>query len=81
MWVFDHEWELGSGYQWWLPDGDPGEFSAIGVYNQFVYVHPASGVVIVKLSANQQYGTTSDEETNRYIENLALLRAIARSVS
>ncbi len=30
---------FGYGYQWWLTDGDDGEFSAIGVYNQFIYVN------------------------------------------
>lgn len=80
VWVSGHEFELGYGYQWWLPDADPGEFSAIGVYNQLVYVHPESGAVIVKLSANQAYGTTTEEATNRDIENVAFLRAIARSI-
>ena len=32
----DHTLPLGYGFQWWLPDGPDGEFSAIGVYNQFV---------------------------------------------
>lgn len=81
VWVSDHEFELGYGYQWWLPDVDPGEFSAIGVYNQLVYVHPQSGSVIVKLSANRTYGTTTDEATNRDAENVALLRGIARSLT
>lgn len=80
VWVSDHQFELGYGYQWWLPDGDPGEFSAIGVYNQLIYVHPESGAVIVKLSANRTYGTTTLEETNRDAENVACLRAIARSI-
>lgn len=74
----DHTLPLGYGYQWWLPDGDHGEFSAIGVYNQFIYVDPARDVVIVKLSANRAYGTTPDESTNRDIENIAFLRAVAR---
>lgn len=81
VWVADHEFELGYGYQWWIPDGDPGEFSAIGVYNQLVYVHPESRSVIVKLSANRTYGTTTDEETNRDAENVAMLRGIARSLA
>jgi CubicO group peptidase (beta-lactamase class C family) len=80
VWVSGHAFELGYGYQWWLPDGDPGEFSAIGVYNQLVYVHPSSGAVVVKLSANQAYGTSAEEATNRDIENVAFLRAIARSL-
>ena len=77
----DHEWEVGYGYQWWLPEVDPGEFSAIGIYNQFVYVHPQARTVIVKLSANRAYGTSSEERTNREMENLAVLRAIARHIA
>ncbi|OPG72115.1 serine hydrolase [Pseudomonas ogarae] len=73
----DHKLPLGYGYQWWIPDGASGEFSAIGIYNQFVYVDPSRGVVIVKLSSNRAYGTTMTEETNREIENIAFLRAIA----
>ena len=75
----DHSFDVGYGYQWWLPDGDRGEFSAIGIYNQFVFVDPSRGVTIVKLSANPDYGTTMEESTNRELENIALLRAIAAS--
>ena len=75
----DHPLDLGYGYQWWLPGGDHGEFSAIGIYNQLVYVDPSRGVTIVKLSANPAYGTTMDERTNREMENIAFLRAIAAS--
>ncbi len=75
----DHPLDLGYGYQWWLPNGDRGEFSAIGIYNQLVYVDPSRGVTIVKLSANPAYGTSMDEHTNREMENIAFLRAIAAS--
>jgi CubicO group peptidase (beta-lactamase class C family) len=78
--VGDHAFPLGYGYQWWLPDGNRGEFSAIGVYNQYVYVDPSRGVVIVKLSANPAYGTSKGEETNKDIENIEVLRAIARQL-
>ena len=81
VWVSDHQWDLGYGFQWWLPQVDPGEFSAIGIYNQLVYVHPPTGSVIVKLSANRTYGLSTDETTNRDLENVAFLRAIARSLS
>lgn len=73
----DHPLDLGYGYQWWLPNGDRGEFSAIGIYNQLIYVDPSRGVTILKLSANPAYGTTMDESTNREMENIALLRAIS----
>ena len=68
----------GYGYQWWLPPGDRGEFEAVGVYNQFVYVDPTAGVTIVKLSANRTYGMTEDEPENREEETTAFLRAVAR---
>ncbi|QOT82052.1 serine hydrolase domain-containing protein [Cupriavidus basilensis] len=74
----DHTLPLGYGYQWWIPDGNRNEFSAIGIYNQFVYVDPSRGVVIVKLSSNHAYGTTMTEETNREIETIECLRAISQ---
>jgi CubicO group peptidase (beta-lactamase class C family) len=69
----------GYGYQWWLPADSHGDYTAIGIYNQFVYVAPSEGVVAVKLSANRTYGTTMTEETNRGGECQALLGAIARA--
>ncbi|MEE1808284.1 hypothetical protein [Streptomyces sp. BE133] len=68
----------GYHYQWWLPAGDRGEFSAVGVYNQFVYVDPVSRTTIVKFSAGRRYGTSSDEATSGEEETIAFLRAIAR---
>jgi CubicO group peptidase (beta-lactamase class C family) len=68
---------FGYGYQWWVPEGNEGEYSAIGVYNQFVYVNPTKRVVIVKLSANRRYGLTNDEAGYRELETIAFLRAIA----
>jgi CubicO group peptidase (beta-lactamase class C family) len=70
----------GYGYQWWLPAGDRGDFMAIGVYNQYVYVDPASGVTIVKLSANRAYGTAADMSTNRDGECTEYLATVARSL-
>jgi CubicO group peptidase (beta-lactamase class C family) len=68
---------LGYGYQWWVPEGDEGEYSAIGVYNQFVYVNPTRNVTIVKLSANQNYGASNDEKSYREFETFSLLKTIA----
>lgn len=76
--VADHAFGPGYGYQWWLPAGGAGDFSAIGVYNQFIYVDPARETVIVKLSANPAYGTSTREADNRDLENIAALQAISR---
>jgi len=71
---------FGYGYQWWLMDGGKGEFSAIGVYNQFVYVHPDRDLVIVKLSASPAYGQTNDETSYREFETVEMFRAISKAL-
>lgn len=76
--VANHVFGPGYGYQWWIPQGDRGEFSGIGVYNQFVYVDRSRGTVIVKLSANPAYGTSEEEEVNKDLETMDVLRAINR---
>ena len=30
--------QMGYGYQWWIPSNDTGDFMAIGIYDQFVYI-------------------------------------------
>ncbi len=46
---------MGYGYQWWTLDGDEGEFLAMGVFNQHIYINPTTNTVIVKNSANKNY--------------------------
>ena len=78
--VGGHVFPCGYGYQWWIPDGSDGEFSAIGVYNQFVFVNPVCGTVVVKLSANRAYGTTTEEHSNREEETIEFIRAVVREL-
>ena len=40
----------GYGFQTWKIDDQPGSYSAVGLAGQFIYVHPESRTVIVKLS-------------------------------
>lgn len=72
---------VGYGYQWWLPDGDSGEFIAVGVYNQFVYVNPAYNLVVVKLSASRNYAATAGEESKKTLTTIELFRKIAREIT
>lgn len=74
----DHE--LGYGYQWWVFDGDEGEFAALGIYNQLIYINPKHNIIIVKSSANNNYGTTNDERSFREKETVELLREIVKTV-
>ncbi len=67
---------IGYGYQWWIPDGNDGEYMAIGVFNQMIYVNPTTNTVIVKNSANKNYY----DGTNPYrssLVHLELFRKLA----
>ncbi len=71
---------LGYGYQWWVFEGDEGEYAAMGIYNQLIYINPKRNIVIVKSAANNMYGTTNDERSFREEESMAMLRAIVNSI-
>lgn len=64
---------IGYGFQWWLPVNDHGAYVAVGVYNQFIWVDPATKTTIVKLGATQQYGRLPSGEGGYTMENLAFL--------
>lgn len=66
-------WTFGYGYHWWVPEDPQGDFLAIGIWGQFVYVHPARRVVIVKTSADAGFD-------DRDHETVAVFRAIAAHV-
>ncbi len=69
--------ELGYAYQFWIPQSDEGEFMAIGVYGQFIYVNPTRKVVIAKNSAYINYNVDGDRME---YEALEAFRAISRQV-
>jgi len=49
------ETPFGYGYQWWIPVEPRGDFYAAGIYHQFIYIDPSSGIVIAKTSANKGF--------------------------
>lgn len=49
----------GYGFQWWTPSNPHGDFMASGIYHQFIYVDPTTGIVIAKTSANKHYNDLS----------------------
>ena len=69
--------KMGYGYQWWIPVEPDGEFLAVGIYNQFIYVYPKLNVVIAKNSAYPGY---TDDYESEY-ETVEMFRAIAKSLS
>ncbi|WP_433472403.1 serine hydrolase domain-containing protein [Spirillospora sp. CA-142024] len=66
--------QLGWGYgnQWWTAP-TPGDYSANGVFGQYVYVSPRNGVVIVKTSQDIGY-------SSNYAELSVAFRAVANAV-
>ncbi|WP_019633034.1 serine hydrolase domain-containing protein [Actinomadura atramentaria] len=70
----DPENDFGYGYQWWLGNGGQGDYSAIGILGQFVYVSPRDGVVIVKTS--QDLNSAAHQA-----ESLYAFRAVADAVA
>ncbi|MDF1819995.1 MAG: serine hydrolase [Alcanivoracaceae bacterium] len=55
----------GYGYQWWIPDTRP-DYMAIGIFNQFIYVHPGKNMVIIKFGANPEYVLNDLEDQHLY---------------
>ena len=70
-------WSMGYGYQWWIPENPQGDFMAIGIYGQFIYVHPDHNVVIAKSSAYVDYNNTGDAME---LEGVEAFRAIAKGL-
>ncbi|MEU8894268.1 serine hydrolase [Nocardia sp. NPDC048505] len=56
----------GYGYQWWLGDGDRGDYAAVGILGQFVYVSPRDGLVIVKASEDLNSEATMGEAIHAF---------------
>ena len=65
--------DWGYSAQWWHLPGNDQDFSAIGIYGQYIYVNPEDDTTIVKLS---DYGTEQDE-----LETVNMMRAIAADLN
>jgi hypothetical protein len=69
---------LGYGFQWWIPEGTEGEFMAVGVFNQFIYINPTTNTIIVKNSANKNYYDYENPYRSIFV-HLELFRKLAHS--
>ncbi len=71
----------GYGYQWWTPERTDGEFFAIGVYGQYIYVNPKAGIVIAKNSAHREFMDEDKVPEGHLARNIEMFRAIAEHFS
>lgn len=68
----------GYGYQWWVPGFPITDYTAAGVYNQYIYIDPVTNVVIAKTSSNHRFTSERQESKDTHI---AMFREIARTAN
>ena len=71
--------DYGLGYknQWWFPiTSDNGDFTAIGIYGQTLYVNPHRNIVIASQSAYTKYNEDEEGEYRR----VEMFQAIAKYI-
>lgn len=76
---------VGYGYQWWVPmpqDGpNKGDFFAVGIYGQYIYVNPKANLVIAKNAAHRGFAYPMTQYGDRFGHsmnvNIAMFRSLA----
>lgn len=68
---------FGYGYQWWIPEDAQGDFLAIGVYGQNIYISPRTGMVVVRTSAYANY----NHDPTFSQESVALFKTLVNEMS
>ncbi len=72
---------IGYGYQWWVPmpqEGpNSGDFFAVGIYGQYVYVNPARNIVIAKNAADREFSSPMESYGHSMNANIDIFRSLA----
>lgn len=73
--VLDYDATLGYGFQWWLhPEATEGEFFALGIYGQMIYVNRPLKTVIAVNQADLKFRENLER-------NLTVMRKIAQTLA
>ena len=70
------------GYHWWIPPHAArhgGDYTARGIYGQYIYVNPSHEVVIVKTSADRRFREPWRNGLSRAELDIEMMRGIARA--
>ena len=71
----------GYGYQWWVPmpqEGpNSGDFFAVGIYGQYIYVNPARNLVIAKNAADREFSQPMESYGHSMNANIDMFRSLA----
>jgi CubicO group peptidase (beta-lactamase class C family) len=66
--------ERGYQYQWWVPDGYDGEFLAMGIWGQYIWISEKDNVVIARTSVDPSF-------RNHTGETIAVFRELTKQAS
>ena len=70
---------MGYGFQWWIPEDPHGDFYAAGIYYQYIYIDPTTGVIVAKTSADRKF--TDPNEPRKKAEQVVAFQAISAHVA
>ena len=72
---------VGYGFQWWIPmpqeGANKGDYTAAGIYGQYIYVNPKRGIVIAKNAADREFAYPQDGYTHSMNVNMDMFRSLA----
>jgi len=75
----------GYGYQWWVPmpqtGPSQGDFFAVGIYGQYIYVNPAMNIVIAKNAADREFTQSQSNGQHSMNMNIDVFRSLAEQLS
>jgi CubicO group peptidase (beta-lactamase class C family) len=76
---------VGYGYQWWVPmpqaGPNTGDFFAVGIYGQYIYVNPQANIVIAKNAADREFAFADEVGTHSMNKNIELMRGLVAALS
>lgn len=83
--VFHPERGTGYGYQWWVPmpqtGPHKGDFFAVGIYGQYIYVNPAANIVIAKNAAHRSFTINGTSGQTSIGDNIDMFRSLAEQLT
>ena len=72
---------VGYGLQWWVPMPEQGDFFAVGIYGQYVYIDPSTDLVIAKTAADREFAQADEFGVHSMSKNIALMRGLRDALS
>lgn len=82
--IFHPERGTGYGYQWWVPmpqEGrHKGDFFAVGIYGQYIYVNPQANIVIAKNAADREFTGAGKSGQTSIEDNIDMFRSLVEQL-